>query len=113
MAQEYRAHLDGYDTTTSYGVENCRRGGNRLVTTLLYLNDVEGGGTTAFSALPAPAGAGAGRGVVEVEPVLGRVLVFYNCVAGRPNECDPRTAHAGCPVTSGDKVRRRTEPIRR
>eukprot|EP01052_Picozoa_sp_SAG31_P030730 SAG31_NODE_3178_length_4584_cov_7.885842_2_plen_311_part_00 len=89
--------MDGYDTTTAYGVENCRRGGNRLVTTLMYLNEVGGGGATAFTALPGHQNA------VEVEPVPGRVLVFHNTVPGASHQCDPRTEHAGCPVTRGAK----------
>ena len=33
--QEYKPHLDAYDTATAHGQNNCKRGGNRLVTTLL------------------------------------------------------------------------------
>ena len=32
---------DAYDTSTDHGLNNCKRGGNRLVTTLLYLSDVD------------------------------------------------------------------------
>ena len=39
--QEYKPHLDAYDTSTDHGLNNCKRGGNRLITTLLYLSDVD------------------------------------------------------------------------
>jgi len=46
--QEYSEHLDGYDSATEHGLANCSRGGNRLVTTLMYLSEVEDGGETNF-----------------------------------------------------------------
>eukprot|EP01048_Picozoa_sp_COSAG05_P016069 COSAG05_NODE_2021_length_3681_cov_40.184813_2_plen_211_part_00 len=66
--QEYKPHLDAYDTTTHHGQNNCKRGGNRLVTTLIYLSDVEAGGGTGFTTLG-----------FEIEPKKRRVAVFYNC----------------------------------
>lgn len=88
--QEYRTHLDAYDLSTEKGQRYTERGGQRLVTALAYLCEVEGG-TTDFPKL----------GVV-VAPRRGSVLVFHNCRPGT-NVCDRRTEHQGQPPLRGDK----------
>eukprot|EP01046_Picozoa_sp_COSAG06_P020541 COSAG06_NODE_1506_length_9248_cov_6.203702_3_plen_358_part_00 len=90
--QEYKPHLDAYDTSSPHGQNNCKRGGNRLVTTLLYLCDVEAGGTTAFTKLG-----------VEIEPKKRRIAVFYNCLPGQAADVNPQTMHCGSPVDAGIK----------
>lgn len=90
--QEYKAHLDAYDTSTPHGQNNCKRGGNRLVTTLLYLSDVEAGGGTGFTKLG-----------FEIQPQKRRISVFYNCTPGNAAGVDPRTMHCGSPVVAGEK----------
>ena len=62
------------------------------MTTLLYLSDVEGGGPTTFTTLG-----------YECAAVKRRVLVFHNCLPGGASTVDPRTMHAGSPVTAGYK----------
>ena len=77
---EYKPHLD-----TLPGVPN-----QRAVTVLTYLNDGYAGGATAFTELG-----------LAFEGKRGDVLVFDNVDGeGRP---DPRTRHAGAPVTKGVK----------
>lgn len=88
--QEYRAHFDAYDLSTEKGKLYCARGGQRLVTALAYLSDVEGG-ETGFPKLG-----------IEVAPRRGRVLVFHNCHAGTTVR-DPRSYHQGKPPVRGDK----------
>lgn len=78
--QEYRPHLDALP-----GVCN-----QRVMTVLVYLNDGYRGGETDFPDLGIAIGGAAGD-----------ALMFRNADAdGRP---DPRTRHAGRPVTSGVK----------
>lgn len=89
--QEYRPHFDAYDLATEKGQRYCARGGQRLVTALAYLNDVEAGGATGFPRLS-----------IDVTPRRGRVLVFHNCHPGT-TVCDPRTYHQGKPPGRGDK----------
>lgn len=88
--QEYRPHFDAYDLTTEKGRMYCARGGQRLVTALAYLCDVEGG-ATAFPKLG-----------VEVAPRRGRVLVFHNCHPGTTTR-DARAYHQGLPPLRGEK----------
>ena len=89
--QEYRTHFDAYDLATEKGQRYCERGGQRLVTALAYLNDVEAGGATAFPRLG-----------LELRPQTGRVLIFHNCHPGT-TRCDPRTEHQGKPPLRGEK----------
>ncbi|HWK54791.1 MAG TPA: 2OG-Fe(II) oxygenase [Hyphomicrobiales bacterium] len=89
--QEYRAHFDAWETSTERGRRCMARGGQRLVTTLLYLNHVEGGGATAFPKLE-----------LRVNPVAGNLLLFHNCLPGG-NERHPHSLHGGLPVLAGEK----------
>ena len=84
--QRYGPHMDTHAVTTA-----DTPGGQRTATVLLYLNDVEGGGTTDFVKLG-----------LSVEPRQGRLLCFHNCLPGT-NTPDPRTLHTGTAVTSGEK----------
>lgn len=56
--------------------------GNRLVTLLVYLNDVNVGGSTSFKDLG-----------IQVKPVKGKALVFFPCYNNGTS--DDRTMHAG------------------
>ena len=65
-------------------------GGQRIATLIMYLNDVEAGGATAFTVLG-----------FQIEPKPGVLLVWNNALPdGRPNEA---TLHAGTPVVRGAK----------
>ncbi len=78
--QEYRPHMD-----TIAGASN-----QRIWTALVYLNDGYGGGETDFPLLD-----------LRIEGAAGDALLFCSVdVNGRP---DPRTQHAGLPVTTGTK----------
>jgi len=90
-SQEYQAHYDAFDPSMPRGQRNWVRGGQRLVTVLVYLNAVASGGHTSFSNLE-----------VSVEPAPGKALVFYNCYPNT-NRRHPLTLHAGDPVGSGEK----------
>jgi len=89
--QEYRAHYDAYDLSTARGQRCCRYGGQRLLTALVYLNDVTEGGGTGFPRLK-----------LEVQPAPGRMVLFQN--TGDDNtRPHPDSLHAGMPVLKGEK----------
>ncbi len=90
-AQEYRAHFDAFDANTERGKRNLEKGGQRVTTTLCYLNAVEAGGGTEFPKLG-----------ITVEPKPGRLVIFNNCHEGS-FERTPRSLHAGLPVVAGEK----------
>lgn len=78
--QQYRPHFDALT-----GTDN-----QRVLTMIAYLNDGYSGGETQFVATG-----------LKVTGRTGDVLMFRNALAdGRP---DPRSQHAGLPVTRGEK----------
>ena len=89
--QEYKPHYDAWEAETVRGQRCMTRGGQRLVTCLMYLNDVEAGGGTCFPKLD-----------IEVTAVRGRMVVFHNCVSGT-NQRHPASLHGGLPVIKGEK----------
>jgi len=90
-SQQYSAHYDAWEANTERGKRCMARGGQRLVTCLLYLNTVEAGGGTCFPKLN-----------LEIRAVRGRMVVFHNCFAGT-NRRHPDSLHGGLPVVKGEK----------
>ncbi len=80
--QLFDVHHDSYEENGPTH-DDFNRGGQRLFTTLSYLNDVEDEGQTAFPNLK-----------IAVRPKLGRVLVFQNAQHGS-NKTHPDSAHVG------------------
>ena len=66
-------------------------GGARLKTALVYLNDVEEGGSTNLNRLN-----------IDVLPKMGKLLIFENTYPGT-NIKHPLSEHAGMPVIKGEK----------
>ena len=89
--QSYAPHFDGWDPATEAGMRCMARGGQRLVTCLLYLNDVQGSGATVFPRLQ-----------MGVDARRGRMLLFHNCASGT-SALHPDSVHGGTPVRSGEK----------
>lgn len=87
--QEFKPHTDWFPLGTKYWeVEKCC--GQRSITAMVYLNEVEEGGTTDFVHLG-----------LSFEPKPGVLLVWNNA---RPDgEPNPDTVHAGRPVVKGSK----------
>ena len=90
--QKYGAHFDAYDLGSDRGRRCCKRGGQRLVTCLIYLNDVEEGGSTRFPRLD-----------LEIEPRAGRMVIFNNVDPGDYSRPHPASLHGGEPVQAGEK----------
>ena len=90
--QEYFNHYDAWDFND---VEKCKRnlkrGGQRLFTALVYLNDVEEGGSTKFTKLN-----------IDVKAEKGKLLIFEN-VYEETNIRHYLSEHAGRPVIKGEK----------
>jgi len=89
--QEYRAHFDAFDKNTESGQRTMQKGGQRITTTLCYLNSTKKGGNTRFSKLD-----------IEVESTQLRLLVFNNC-EGDSSIRSKLSLHAGMPVELGEK----------
>ena len=65
-SQQYLQHFDAFDLSNEDGRRFASNGGQRTVTVLVYLNDVNNGGGTAFPALN-----------LEVRPRKGMAVVFF------------------------------------
>ncbi len=88
--QEFKPHPDAFGTHRG-GMEARSSGGQRLFTTICYLNEVATGGETEFPELK-----------IRIKPKLGRVLIFGNTRLGTA-EAHPHSYHAGRPVGGGEK----------
>lgn len=90
-SQQYAPHFDAWDAATERGQRCMRKGGQRMITCLFYLNDVAEGGSTIFPKLD-----------MEVRAKKGRMLLFHNCHAGSTVR-HPDSLHGGMPVLKGEK----------
>ncbi len=88
--QKFDPHTDAFDQSAG-GLDNLAKGGQRLFTSICYLNDVEEGGETTFPELK-----------LAVKPKCGRTLIFANTRLGTNME-HPHSKHAGTHVKQGEK----------
>lgn len=89
--EKFDLHLDAYGGFSPGVAEALASGGQRLFTTLCYLNDIDTGGLTEFPRLK-----------LAIRPRLGRVLAWSNTVPGT-DDPHPDSVHVGHPVTEGEK----------
>ena len=88
--QQFKPHHDFFHTSEPYWKHERKRGGQRSWTAMAYLNNVEEGGGTHFTAVGA-----------NIQPKQGVLLVWNNAKPdGSPNH---DTIHAGTPVIKGTK----------
>jgi prolyl 4-hydroxylase len=87
---EYRPHFDYFDPATPGCALQLKHGGQRLLTIIMYLNDVDGGGGTVFPELG-----------LEFLPEKGAALMFASVT--REGSLQTQSLHGGSPVTAGVK----------
>ena len=88
--QEFKPHMDWFFSKASYWKDEARRGGQRCITAMVYLNDVEEGGTTDFTRIG-----------VSIPPQQGAMIIWNNA---RPDgSLNDDTMHCGMPVVRGVK----------
>lgn len=86
---EYRPHFD-YFTQTEGGHKHIATGGQRIITVIMYLNDVNAGGATIFPNIN-----------LNIYPKKGAALYFS--YFNSQGQIDPDTLHGGAPVVEGEK----------
>src|SRR5262249_45054915 len=87
---EYKPHFDYFDPKLPGNDKVLSMGGQRIATLIMYLNDVESGGSTIFPEIG-----------LDVLPHKGNAVFFaYSSERG---ELDNRTLHGGSPVATGEK----------
>ena len=85
---EYKPHYDYFDPAQPGTATILKRGGQRVGTLVMYLNDPEVGGGTTFPDVQ-----------LEVAPVKGNA-VFFSYDRAHPAS---KTLHGGAPVVAGEK----------
>ena len=86
---EYKPHFD-YFPDNEGGQANMQKGGQRIITIIMYLNNVITGGATIFPEIN-----------LNIYPKKGSALYFsYYSTNGA---VDPLTLHGGSPVIEGEK----------
>jgi len=83
-------HFDFLVPSNSANERSIARSGQRIGTLVMYLNEVAGGGETVFPEIG-----------LSVAPYPGRAVYFEYC--NSLGQLDPRSLHAGAPVTGGVK----------
>lgn len=87
--RQYKPHYDFFSSGNAESL-HLKKGGQRIGTFIMYLNDVEAGGETTFPNLN-----------VKISPKKGNALFFsYTNDLG---QVDKRSLHAGNPVIQGNK----------
>lgn len=90
LTGEYKPHFDYFPAEQAGSQAHLRRGGQRMATLIVYLNDVGAGGETIFPEVS-----------LSVLPIKGNAVYFeYTNARG---QVDPLTLHGGAPVTGGEK----------
>jgi len=86
----YKPHHDFFHEGQSYTEDQLSKGGNRKMSTLVYLNDDFEGGETDFPHLG-----------IRIEPERGKLVTWDNMT--EVGELDHTSIHEGMPVISGIK----------
>ena len=90
VGAEYKPHYDFFEPEYAGSAGHLEKGGQRVSTTILYLNDVDAGGETIFPEI-----------CLAVSARKGAAVYFsYHGADGVP---DRLTLHGGAPVSSGEK----------
>ncbi|HEX7814110.1 2OG-Fe(II) oxygenase [Dyella sp.] len=87
---EYKPHFDQFAYNDPGSHHHLAQGGQRISTLVMYLNDVEAGGSTVFPEIG-----------LEVMPRKGAAVYFE--YTNSLNQTDPLTLHGGAPVGRGEK----------
>jgi len=87
---EYKPHWDYFDPAQPGNEKVLAMGGQRVATLVMYLNDVESGGSTVFPDVG-----------IDVLPRKGNAVYF--AYATEDGQLDRRTLHGGSPVIAGEK----------
>ena len=89
--QYYNEHHDACCDGSDKCLTFIKRGGQRILTVLIYLNNEFESGHTYFKNLD-----------LRIKPSTGSAIVFFPLAQGT-NKCHPYALHAGTPVTKGQK----------
>eukprot|EP01116_Phalansterium_solitarium_P006419 TRINITY_DN18717_c0_g1_i1.p1 TRINITY_DN18717_c0_g1~~TRINITY_DN18717_c0_g1_i1.p1 ORF type:complete len:386 (-),score=52.72 TRINITY_DN18717_c0_g1_i1:141-1298(-) len=115
--EHYYPHHDWIDRSSVGQGQRAHKyyaaGGNRVITVLFYLNDVEEGGETRFPMTGAkyhprmsgPEVCSPDFECLSIKPRKGSAIMFYNLLekGHMQGATDPMSLHTGCDVLKGEK----------
>jgi prolyl 4-hydroxylase len=87
---EYKPHYDYFNPADTGNRQVLSMGGQRIATLIMYLNDVESGGSTVFPQIG-----------LDVLPRRGNAVFF--AYGDEQGNLDTRTLHGGSAVSAGEK----------
>ena len=87
---EYQPHFDYFPPADPGSAAHLAKGGQRVSTLVVYLNNVAAGGETVFPELG-----------LSITPRQGSAVYFEYC--NDEDQLDARTLHGGAPVLAGEK----------
>lgn len=90
VGAEYLPHYDFFLPESTGSAIHVQKGGQRIISVIMYLNDVEAGGATIFPEIN-----------LSVAPRKGGAVYFSYC--NSQNQLDRMTLHGGAPVQRGEK----------
>jgi len=90
LGGEYQPHFDYFDTSTPGGLSHYNRGGQRVATFMIFLENTEEGGETIFP-----------KADLKITPEKGKAILFFNVDTN--DKEDPMSLHGGAPVLKGEK----------
>jgi len=90
VGAEYKPHFDFFEPEYAGSASHLAKGGQRINTTILYLNDVAAGGETIFPE-------------VSLSVTARKGAAVYFSYYDSNGVLDRLTLHGGAPVTRGDK----------
>jgi prolyl 4-hydroxylase len=93
VGDQFKDHCDWFDTNVPGHLKQMKLGGQRVMSSLMYLNEPEEGGETFFKALG-----------LKVKPARGTLLIWSNVDPGNDSKPDPRVLHASKPILRGEKL---------
>jgi prolyl 4-hydroxylase len=90
VGAEYKPHYDYFPPADPGSAVHLAKGGQRVSTLVMYLNDVEAAGETTFPEVG-----------LSVTPKKGSAVYFEYC--NSKGQVDPLSLHCGVPVAAGEK----------
>lgn len=96
--QHYRVHWDYFDPNYNQNKAVLERGGQRIITFMVYLTNVEHGGETHFPRVPNEDRSDS----LKIKPKVGRAIMWWN--VNEDGTLDKDTFHEGCdPTVAGEE----------
>jgi len=93
--QHYKTHWDYFDPRFPQNQQVLQRGGQRIMTFMVFLNEVDNGGETHFPRVPNEDKTDS----LKIKPKTGRAIIWWN--VNEQGNIDTDTLHEGLDPQNG------------